>query len=201
VKVVVLATVVAVASPARAVAQWAVFDAANFHQSLLQLAADLRMLSKLDRPEWRSVAGLVAAGNAVMPAGAVGGVPAATRAYPALERDAVAATLATLSGALASAELQRPSMASGTAQLDAIKGQLAGVQGTEGALELSSTVHVFTAEELLLLRQALVAQANAQSVYYGNELTTRAQSDENARALFATMSASVARRAPVSLRP
>jgi hypothetical protein len=201
VKVVVLAAMVVVASPARAVAQWAVFDAANFHQSLLQLAADLRMLSKLDGPEWRSIGGLVAAGNAVMPAGAVGGVPGATRAYPTVERDAVAATLATLSGALASAELQRPSMASGTAQLDAIKGQLAGVQGTEGALELSSTVHVFSAEELVLLRQAVVAGVNAQSVYYGNELTSRAETDENLRALLQAMTATPVRRPAVSLRP
>jgi hypothetical protein len=190
---------VAVASPARA--QWAVFDAASFHQSVLQVAATLRTLSKLDGPRWRSVGGLVAAADAVLPAGAVGGAPAATRSYPTVERNAVASTLATLAGALSSADLQRPSLTAGTAQLDAIKGQLPGVQGTQGALELSSTVHVFTAEELLLLRQALVAQTNAQSVYYGNEVATRAQSDENARALFATMSASVARRATVSLRP
>jgi hypothetical protein len=136
-----------------------------------------------------------------MPAGAVGGVSGATRAYPTVERDAVAGTLATLAGALASAELQRPSMAAGTAQLDGIKGQLAGVQGTEGALELSSTVHVFSAEELVLLRQAVVAGVNAQSVYYGNELTTRAQTDENVRALMAGMTSPVPRRALVSLRP
>lgn len=194
-----LAAVLLVASPVRA--QWAVFDAANFHQSVLQLAADLKMLSKLDGPRWRSVAGIVAAGNAVLPAGAVGAAPVATRGYPAVERDGVARTLATLAGAVSAAEVQRPSLTAGTAQLDAIKAQLPGVQGTQGALELSSTVHVFTAEELVLLRQAIVAQTHAQSVYYGNELTTRAQADENVRALFSGMGSPVPRRAAVSFRP
>jgi hypothetical protein len=189
---------VGVASPARG--QWAVFDAANFHQSVLQLAADLRMLSKLDGPRWRSVAGVVSAADAVLPIGAVGPAPAATRSYPAVERSSVAETLASLLGALSSADLQRPSLGAGTAQLDAIKGQLAGVQGTQGALELSSTVHVFSAEELLLLRQAVVAQANAQCVYYGAEVSARAQVDENARALYAGMAVTPPRRGVLSLR-
>jgi hypothetical protein len=106
-----------------------------------------------------------------------------------------------LAGALAGADLQRSSLTAGTAQLDAIKGQLAGVQGTQGVLELSSTVHVFTAEELVLLRQAIVAQTNVASVYYGNEVTTRAQSDEDARALYQGMASPALRRAVVSLRP
>jgi hypothetical protein len=199
VKLVVAAAMIGVASPARA--QWAVFDAANFHQSVLQLAADLRMLSKLDGPRWRSVADVVAAGDAVLPPGTIGPAPAATRAYPAVERSSVASTLATLLGALSAADLQRPSLGAGTAQLDAIKAQLPGVQGTQGALELSSTVHVFTAEELLLLRQAIVAQANVQSVYYAHELSARAQLDENARALYAGMSATRPRRGVLSLRP
>jgi hypothetical protein len=190
---------VVVASPLRA--QWAVFDAANFHQSVLQLAADLRMLGKLDGPRWRSVAGVVAAGNALLPAGEVGPAPIATRSYPAVERAGVASTLATLAGAVAAGGVQRPSLGAGTGQLEAIKGQLPGVQGTEGALELSSTVHVFSAEELVLLRQAVLAGVNAASVYYGEEVSARAQVDENARALYAGMALPAPRRAVVSLAP
>ena len=67
-------------------------------------------------------------------------------------------------------------------------------------LELSSTVDVFTAEELVLLRQAVLAAANAQSVYYGNELTARAEVDENARAMYAGMAVTPPRRAVLSLR-
>ena len=59
---------------------------------------------------------------------------------------------------------------------------------------------MFSAEELLLLRQAIVAQTNAQSVYYGNELSARAQLDENARALYTGMAAAPPRRAVLSLR-
>jgi hypothetical protein len=136
-----------------------------------------------------------------MTAGAVGSALVATRSYPAGERADVARTLATLAGALASGELQRPSLVAGTGQLDGIKGQLPGVQGTEGVLELSSTVHVFSAEELVLLRQAVVAGVNALSVYEGSEVTRRAQLDENLRALAAGMTSPVPRRPVVSLRP
>jgi hypothetical protein len=187
------------ASPARA--QWAVFDAANFHQSVLQLAADLRMLGKLDGPRWRSVAGVVAAGDALLPAGAVGSAPIATRGYPAVERAGVASALATLAGAVAVSGAERPSLAAGTAQLDGMKGQVSGLQGPESALELLNTVHVFSAEELVLLRQAVLAGVNAQSVYYGQEVSGRALVDENARALYAGMSTTPPRRAVVSFRP
>jgi conjugal transfer/entry exclusion protein len=195
-------------APSIAGAQWAVFDAANLHQNVLQyaraveaLAAELRALQKLSGPRWRTVTGVVSAADAALPAGAVGAAPQATRDYPDVERSTTTSTLASLAGALAGADLQRSSLTAGTAQLDAIKGQLAGVQGTQGVLELSSTVHVFTAEELVLLRQAIVAQTNVASVYYGNEVTTRAQSDEDARALYQGMASPALRRAVVSLRP
>lgn len=187
------------ATPLRA--QWAVFDAANFHQSVLQLAADLRMLGKLDGPRWRSVAGVVAAGDALLPAGEVGSAPVATRSYPAVERADVASALATLAGAVAASGAQRPSLAAGTAQLDGMKGQVSGLQGPESALELLNTVHVFSAEELVLLRQAVLAGVSAQSVYEGSEVTRRALLDENLRALVAGMTSPVPRRSVVSLRP
>jgi hypothetical protein len=201
-----LAAVMLSAAPAHA--QWAVFDAANYAraaEALLvarsQLTAALRALHKLDTPRWRTIAGLVAAADAALPAGAIASAPQATRTYPSAERTAVASTLASLAGALSAADLQRPSLAAGTSHLDAIKAQLPGVQGTQGALELSNTVHVFSAEELVLLRQAVVAQTNAQSVYYGNELTARAQVDESARAVYAGMATTPPRRPFLSLRP
>jgi hypothetical protein len=195
----VVLAVVCVASPARA--QWAVFDAANYARAAQALLLEARTLRKLDAPRWRQVAGIVAAGEAALPAGVVSAPPGPTRAYPTAERAAVSRTLASLAGAVSAVDLARPSLAAGTAHLDALKAQLSGVQGTQGALELSNTVHVFSAEELVLLRQAVVAQANAQSVYYGNELRTRSQSDEDARALLQGMATLPPRRAVVSLRP
>jgi hypothetical protein len=190
---------VALASPARA--QWAVFDAANYARAAQSLVLELRALRKLDTPRWRTITGLVSAADAALPAGVVPTAPQATRTYPSAERTAVARTLASLAGALSTADLQRSSLATGTSHLDAIKAQLPGVQGTQAALELSSTVHVFNAEELVLLRQAVLAQGNAQSVYYANELNARAQVDESARSLYSGMGITPPRRAVLSLRP
>lgn len=56
------------------------------------------------------------------------------------------------------------------------------VQGHEQALELQNTAAVYSAEELMLLRQAAMAQTNIQAVYYAHEVNAEAQRDAAVRA-------------------
>jgi len=217
------------AAPA-AGAQWTVFDPTNFQESVLQyaraadalavsrqqLATALQALRKLEDPRWRAITSLVTAGDAslgtdgslgyarpgvVSAFGATfpGAVP--TRTAPADERAATARTMATLVGALGAQATQGASLASASHDLDQVRGQLAGVQGTEGALELAGTVHVFSAQELVLLRQAVLAHANADAVYDAAQLDDRARTDESVRALAAAMGVAPPRRPRVSLAP
>ena len=49
------------------------------------------------------------------------------------------------------------------------------IQGHEAALELQNSVTVFTAEEVMLLRQALMAQTSMQAVYYADRVNSESQ--------------------------
>jgi len=213
-----------------AAAQWTVFDPTNFQENVLQylraadalavsrqqLAAALLALRKLDAPQWRAITSLVSAGDAALgtdaslgyaraglPSAFVATFPGAvpTRTAPADERAATARTMATLGGALDAQAAQGASLVDASRTLDQMRGQLAGVQGTEGALELAGTVHVFSAQELVLLRQAVLAQANVDAVYDAAQLDDRARTDESLRALATAMGAAPPRRPRWSLVP
>src|SRR2546425_354370 len=76
---------------------------------------------------------------------------------------------------LAGARAQAQVFHDGLDRLTQMKGRVATVQGHEAALELQNTATVFTAEELMLLRQALMAQSSMEAVYYTNRVNTEAQ--------------------------
>ena len=59
---------------------------------------------------------------------------------------------------------------------------------------------MFSAEELVLLRQALASQTNMQAVYYAQRVNAEAQAAENARAVYAAMAGGAVQRPVVSLR-
>jgi P-type conjugative transfer protein TrbJ len=52
----------------------------------------------------------------------------------------------------------------GMARLQQIKAQMAGIQGTQQAVELQNTLQAYTAEEMVMLRQAVAVQTNAMAV-------------------------------------
>jgi len=74
------------------------------------------------------------------------------------------------------------------------------VQGHEEALELNGTIGMYSAQELTLLRQAVSALTNVQSVYYADQVNAAAQEAATVRARLAAMSGAGPRYAPVSLR-
>ncbi len=200
--------------------QFAVFDASNYAENVAHLAKaaeqirlaeseisnQLLALRKLRNPDWREISGVVAAGAAGQSAssdidrrfssvfpGAV-----ATRDYPADERARSRATLAALSGVLDGARASSTTVAPGAAQLDRFKPQVEAAQGHEQSLELANTVHIYSAQELTLLRQAVAAQTSAEAVYYAHQVNASAESDESARALLTSMAATPPRRGLVS---
>jgi P-type conjugative transfer protein TrbJ len=200
--------------------QFAVFDATNYAENVAHLAKaaeqiqlaesqisnQLVALRKLQNPDWREINGVVAAGAAgqspsttidhsfssVFPG------PVATRDYPADDRARSRATLAAMAGVLDAARASSSTVAPGAAQLDRFKPQVASSQGHEESLELANTVHIYSAQELTLLRQAVAAQTSAQAVYYAHQVNAAAESDESARALWSSMATSPPRRALLS---
>ncbi len=221
--------VLAIMLPASARAQFTVFDPTNYAESVAhylkaleqirlaesQIANQVQALKKLGSPVWRQIGGVVQAASVAQSQGAAIAYSssdldqrfaarfpaAATRDFPADERARNAATMATLAGALDATRVGASTFAPGATQIDQFKAQVAASNGHEESLELANTVHVYSAEELLLLRQAIAAQTNAQAVYYASQVNAQAQAQENARALLAGMAATPPRRPSFSYRP
>jgi P-type conjugative transfer protein TrbJ len=183
-------------------AQFAVFDPTNYAENVLHVTKTIEQiqlaqqtLRKLAHPEWRDITHVVSAVTQTQSAatdlaghfGSVfpGAVP--TRDFPAADRARSRSTLAALAGVLDAARASSSTVAPSAAQLDRFKPQVGGAQGHEESLELANTVHVYTAQELTLLRQAVAAQTSAQAVYYAHQVNAAAESDENARALWSSM--------------
>jgi len=74
------------------------------------------------------------------------------------------------------------------------------VQGHEEALELTSTIDMYSAEELTMLRQAIAGLTNVQAVYYANQVNGEAQRQATFRSRLSAMASAGPRYAPISLR-
>jgi P-type conjugative transfer protein TrbJ len=120
--------------------------------------------------------------------------------WPTEERARAERTVATMRAALGAVSAQAESFAAGLDQLTRMKQALGGVRGHEAAIELLNTASVFTGQELMLLRQAILTQANAQAVYYASEANASAQRDESIRALLAAADQPAPEHALISLR-
>jgi P-type conjugative transfer protein TrbJ len=201
-------------------AQLAVFDPTNYAENVLhvtkaieqiqltksQIDNQLRALRKLGHPEWRDISSVVSAVTAAQSPGSDVGRrfasvfpgATATRDFPAEDRSRSRSTLATLAGVLDAARTSSSTVAPGASQLDRFKPQVADAQGHEESLELANTVHVYTAQELTLLRQAVAAQTSAEAVYYAHQVNAQAEADENARALWSSMASTPAHRPLIS---
>jgi hypothetical protein len=105
-----------------------------------------------------------------------------------------------LQAAVLSTARQQDPVGAGQAALQRMKDLNGTVDGHEQALELQNTAAVFNAEELMLLRQAAMAQTNIQAVYYANQLNAEAQRDETARAALDQLSTPPPPATDISLR-
>ena len=194
-----------------------VFDPSNFARNVLhyvrrleqmnlqrvQLEEQLAALRKLAHPNWRAITGTLTQMDAALETGqalayTAGGIDRefqhtfpgaqAFKNYPAEHETQAVRTLATLRGALNAANRAAQDVPAGVARLDAIKRQLATIQGHEEALELNGTIGMYSAEELTLLRQAVAALTNVQAVYYADQVNGAAQETATVQARLAAMS-------------
>jgi P-type conjugative transfer protein TrbJ len=207
-------------APGVARAQWTVFDPANLARAVLsygrlvnqvqletsQVANQVTALKKLSSPSYRNISGVWTGVDGAM--GGAGGVgyaaPGASgtlsATYPGVvpnaqyvpERQAqVGRTLATAAAVLQSAQAQAATYRPGQTQLDGMHAQTTAIQGHEQALELQTTVGVFSAQELMLTRQAIEASNNLQAVAISERVNAEAQAEANARAQYVAMQGAV----------
>src|SRR5579862_560785 len=197
-------------------AQFAVFDATNYAENALhvskaieqirlaqsQIDNQLRALQKLAHPEWRDITSTVSAATVAQSPGvalerrfsAVFPGAVATRDFPSEDRGRSGSTLAALQGVLDAGRASSSTVAPGAPHLDRFQPQVAGAEGHEESLELANTVHVYTAQELTLLRQAVAGETSAQAVYYAHQVNASAEADESARSLWSSMAVAPVRR-------
>ncbi len=206
-----------------------VFDPSNFARNVLhykrrleqmnmqrqELQQQLAAMRKLRSPNWRQISATLTQMDALMQQGQALAYslraidrefqrtfPGAQvfRNYPAEQQTQAVRTLATLRGALNAANRAGREFPTSVARLDAMKRQLGGIRGHEEALELNGTIGMYSAEELTLLRQAVSALTNVQTVYYADQVNAQAQEAATVRTRLAAMSAPGRRYAPFSLR-
>lgn len=185
--------------PAPARAQWTVIDPTNLAQNLAQvrhmaeqivlakrqLEYHVAMLQSLRNPNWRHLGLLHEELAAVVREGEALGYSLQRleaefdRAFPgyavprnprAADIDRMRRTLATMRGVLRSAGMQARDAEAAQVTLARIKGQMAGLEGTQQALELQATIQGLQADELGALRQQLAAQTNADAVWRAHQL-------------------------------
>jgi P-type conjugative transfer protein TrbJ len=162
---------------ARQVAQ----AATQINNQRLQIEYQLRALAKLSRPNWRDINGLISQLDLVMQEGESLAYSASDldeqfrRTFPGYElpagwvasdaqRTQATRALATLHASLSATRRQMQDIRPGIVRLQQIKAQMGGIQGTQQAVELQNTLQAYTAEELVMLRQAVAVQTNAIAV-------------------------------------
>ena len=121
-------------------------------------------------------------------------------ALPEVQRLQARRTLATMGAALNVLNAHAQQFQLGRTKLDQIKSQMAGIQGTQEALELQTTLDAFLAEEVGLLRQTIATQANLQAVYNAYQVSQQEEMRANYRATMDRMSTPPQYRADYSLR-
>jgi P-type conjugative transfer protein TrbJ len=109
------------------------------------------------------------------------------------------ATLNVLQAAVVATNRQQQAIAPGEAAIAQMKRTNSGLLGQQQALELQNTAAVYSAEELMLLRQAAMLQTNLQAVYYADQIAREAQRDTTVRALLTTLAAPAVPAAAVTL--
>lgn len=193
-----------------------VFDPTNFARNVLHyrrrieqmqmqrqaLEAQLTALLKLQSPNWRDIQLVLARIQTIVREGEALAYNLQTidaefqqtfpgtevyLDYPTEETTQATRTLATLRGALNGARESDAAVPAGLARLEGMKRQMAQVKGHEQALELNGTIGMYSAEELTLLRQALVSQTNVEAVYFANRVNAESQAEATVRANLAAM--------------
>lgn len=210
-------------------AQVTVYDPANYAENVLhymsqltqvknqlqQLKYQLQALSKLRSAPWRDVEQPLRVIDGVMGEArslgyAASGVGATFQGYfpvtrrvadwPSEQRAQSQAEIDVFGAAVQATAQQQTTVAPGAATVRRMKQLNESVDGHEQALELQNTAAVYSAEELMLLRQAAMTQTNIQAVYYANQVNAIAQRDATVRATLGQLAATQGPPTNVSLR-
>jgi len=210
-------------------AQWTVYDPANYVENALQYAHQLmqikyqleqiqyqlQALAKLRNAPWRNVGAPLGSIASVMGAPRSLGYAAPNvsttfqalfptvrpvQDWPVEETLRAQTSVNVLQAALASTAQQQSAVAPGSGAIDRMKQLNATVQGHEEALELQNTAAIYSAEELMLLRQAAMAQTNIQAVFYANQMNAEAQRDVTVRLMLDQLSTTPPVAPDISLR-
>lgn len=183
-------------------AQWTVIDPAHIAKTIWngrqiveqvrnqanQIRNEVEMLRRLPEPPWREIRARVAELEEVMRAGEAlafsmdGLLDEFGVTFPGFRNYADWSTerrtqfdrsLQTLANSLMGLQQQGQQIALSQAELDRIKAMRAS--GQTSATELGNTIGAFAAEELVLLRQLIAVQANAQAVAAAQRINDEAQ--------------------------
>lgn len=224
-----LMTVAAWTLPLEARAQIAVYDPANYAENVLhyvnqltqikyqidQVKYQLQALTKLSSAPWRNVKGSLQAIGGVMGAEhslgyAASDVGSTFHSYfpvtqpitdwPQTERNQSQAAVDVFGAAVQATAQEQATVGPGSAALQRMKQLNGAVNGHEQALELENAAAVYSAEELMLLRQAALAQTNIQAVYFASRINEEAQRDAAERAVLSVLATPQIAPANVSLR-
>ncbi|HEX8432223.1 MAG TPA: hypothetical protein VF625_13125 [Longimicrobium sp.] len=159
-----------------------------------QILYQIQALRKLRNPNWRELSGLVTQLDAVMRQGEALAYSAANldrqfaQTFPGYQlpagvhateaqRGQAVRSLATLRASLNAVGRQMQDVRPGLARLAQIKQQMGSIEGPQQALELQNTLQGYAAEELVMLRQAIAVQTNAQAVADAARVQREMQSD------------------------
>lgn len=224
-----LMAVAAWTSPLEARAQIAVYDPANYGENVLhyvnqltqikyqidQVKYQLQALTKLPSAPWRNARGALQAINGVMSTEhslgyAASGVGSTFHNYfpvtqpiidwPQTERRQSQAVVDVFGAAVQATAQAQTTVGPGSVALQRMKQLNGAVNGHEQALELENAAAVYSAEELMLLRQAAMAQTNIQAVYFASRINEEAQRDAAERAVLSVLAAPETAPPNVSLR-
>lgn len=216
-------------APRLALAQIAVYDPANYAENVLhyvnqltqikyqidQVKYQLQALTKLPSAPWRNVGQSLQTIGGVMGSAhslgyAASGVGTTFHGYfpvtrpvtdwPAEQRSESQAAVNVFGAAVEATAEQQATVDPGRAAIQRMKQLNGTVNGHEQALELQNSAAVYSAEELMLLRQAVMAQTNIQAVYFASRVNEEAQRDEAARAALSLLATPQAAPPNVSLR-
>jgi P-type conjugative transfer protein TrbJ len=157
-----------------------------------QIVNQLLALKKLANPNWREVYDLLANLDWIMRQGqalaysyknidaqfqqAFPGF-AEIQNWPVQRQVQAVRTLDTMRTALDTVSEQFRHDIADQLLLERIKGNMDGIHGHQEALELQSTILMYTAQELGVVKQSLATANNMQAVYYGHQINREAQAE------------------------
>lgn len=157
-----------------------------------QIVNQLTALKKLANPNWREVYDLLANLDWIMRQGQALAYSykdidaqfqkvfpgwAEVQSWPVQRQAQAVRTLDTMRTGLDTAAEQFRHDIADQLFLERLKAQMDGIHGHQEALELQSTILMYTAQELGVIKQSLATANNLQAVYYGHQINREAQGE------------------------